>query len=206
MRILVVTAVEAERAAVVTALPAGADVEVIAGGFGPASSAAATAYALADAPVEPELVVSAGVGGGFAPLEPGDIAVAAGIVFADLGAETPDGFASAGQLGFGGDRYDVAPALAVQLVDRTRGHLGTVLTVATVTGSAARADALLERFPDAVAEGMEGAGVAAAAVRRGVPFAEIRAISNVVGPRDRGSWQLAEALAALGPAIANIVW
>ena len=36
--------------------------------------------------------MSAGIGGGFAPLSPGDIAVAAVIVFADLGAETPDGF------------------------------------------------------------------------------------------------------------------
>ena len=32
---------------------------------------------------------------------------------------------------------------------------------------------------------MEGAGVAAAAARFGVPFAEMRAISNAVGPRDR---------------------
>jgi futalosine hydrolase len=30
-----------------------------------------------------------------------------------------------------------------------------------------------------------------------VPFAELRTISNPVGPRDRGSWKIPEALAAL---------
>ena len=44
---------------------------------------------------------------------------------------------------------------------------------------------------------MEGAGVAAAAARHGVPFAEVRAISNLVGPRDRAAWRIPEALAAL---------
>jgi futalosine hydrolase len=210
VRILVVTAVEAERAAIATAVAGTgrSSVEVIVGGVGPACAAAATAFALCagtDAAAAPDLVLSAGIGGGFAPLAPGEIAVASSIVFADLGAETPEGFVSAAELGFGVDRYGVGPALAVQLAERTRGHLGTVLTVATVTGSTASAEALRSRFPDAVAEGMEGAGVAAAAAGRGRPFAEIRAISNVVGPRDRESWQLAEALAALGSALASIV-
>jgi futalosine hydrolase len=55
-----------------------------------------------------------------------------------------------------------------------------------------------------VAEGMEGAGVAAAAALYGVPFAEVRAISNPVGPRDRGTWRVAEALEALGSAVASV--
>ncbi len=77
-----------------------------------------------------------------------------------------------------------------------------MLTVATVTGTAATAAALNQRFPDAVAEGMEGAGVAAAGALRGVAFGEIRAISNRVGPRDRDAWQIPLALQSLGRAIA----
>ena len=38
------------------------------------------------------------------------------------------------------------------------------------------------RCPDAVAEAMEGAGVLAAARIHGVAFAEVRTISNLVGP------------------------
>ena len=39
--------------------------------------------------------------------------------------------------------------------------------------------------------------MATAAAQAGVPFAELRTISNPVGPRDRASWRLPEALAAL---------
>ena len=83
--------------------------------------------------------------------------------------------------------------------------MGTILTVATVTGSAATAATLQARHPDAVAEAMEGAGVAAAATLRGVSFGEIRAVSNTVGPRDRAAWDIPAALSALGEAIAAVV-
>jgi futalosine hydrolase len=189
MRVLVVTAVEAERTAI--DLP-----DVLVGGIGPAASAAATASALARGSYD--LVISAGIAGGFAPLGPADIAVAATIVFADLGRETAAGFEPIESAPM---RYEVDPRLAVELSDRTGGHLGTIVTVATVTGTAATAQQLLARHPDVVAEAMEGAGVAAAAACHGVPFAEVRAISNVVGPRERASWRIGEALTALGSAL-----
>jgi futalosine hydrolase len=46
--------------------------------------------------------------------------------------------------------------------------------------------------------------VAAAAAWHGVPVAELRAISNLVGPRDRDSWRIGDALAALGAAVAAV--
>ena len=201
MKTLVVTAVPAECDAIAAALPPDASVSLVVGGVGPAASAAATARSLRDV----ELVLCAGIGGGFGPLRPGDIAVAADIVFADLGAETADGFVPLSALGYGDEHHRVEPKLAVELVDRTGGHLGTVLTVATVTGTAATRDALTERFSDAVAEGMEGAGVAEAAAAAGLPFGEIRAVSNPVGPRDRAAWDVPGALAALGRAIAAVL-
>ena len=42
----------------------------------------------------------------------------------------------------------------------------------------------------------------AAARIHGVPFAELRTISNLVGPRDRASWQIGPALDALAVALA----
>ena len=203
MDLLVVCAVEAERVAVVAA---GTKADVIVGGVGPAAAAAATSRALSGRTYD--LVLCAGIGGGFASLGPGDVAVAASIVFADLGAETADGFVPLSDLGFGSEQYAVEPKLAVELADRTGGHLGSVLTPRTVygrpilTGTSATADALARRFPDAVAEGMEGAGVAAAASLHDVPAAELRAISNPVGPRDRGSWEISRALESLGRAVA----
>jgi futalosine hydrolase len=198
-RLLVVTAVDAECAAIRSASP---DVEVVVGGVGPAAAAAAASAALARGGYD--LVLSAGIGGGFAPVGVGAIGVASRIVFADLGVQTAEGYVPASAAGFGVDSYDVDPQLAIELADRTGGHLGSVLTVATVTGTADTAALLAERFPDAVAEGMEGAGVAAAAALHGVRCAELRAISNPVGPRDRAAWRIPEALAALGAAVAAV--
>lgn len=202
MTLLVVTSVDAERDAVRAALKDDASARVIAGGVGPAASAAAASAALASD--DYELVLCAGIGGGFAPLRIGDIAVSSSVAFADLGAEDGDRFLPLSDLGFGTAHYDVEPRLSVELTDVTGGHLGTVLTVATVTGTEHTADAHRARFPDAVAEGMEGAGVAAAAVLHGVPFAELRAISNLVGRRDRDSWDIPAALTALGAALAAV--
>ena len=39
--------------------------------------------------------------------------------------------------------------------------------------------------------------MAVAAAQAGVPFAELRTISNPIGPRDRDAWRLREALTAL---------
>jgi futalosine hydrolase len=200
MHLLVVVAVAAERDAILAAAP---QADVLVAGVGPVEAAAATTLALSRASID--LVISAGIGGGFAPLGIGKVAVASTITFADLGAETAEGFLPVSSLGFGSERYEVPARLAIELADLTGGHLGSILTVATVTGTAHRAAGLLAGHPDAVAEAMEGAGVAAAARLCGVPVAEVRAISNLVGPRDRGAWRIPEALAALGTALASIL-
>ncbi|MFJ8628266.1 futalosine hydrolase [Kitasatospora sp. NPDC093550] len=221
-RLLVVVAVAAEAEAVLRGLPGGAvalplpggtlhrsggaPVDVLAAGVGPAAAAAAASAALAARPYT--LVVSAGIAGGFAPHAPvGATVVADAIVAADLGAETPEGFADVTELGFGTVRHTPPPAL-VGLVGRAladRGAVtGPVLTVSTVTGSARRAAALAARHPGAAAEAMEGFGVAEAAARYGVPALELRTVSNPVGPRDRAAWRIGEALAALERAFAAL--
>ncbi|MFD3838432.1 futalosine hydrolase [Streptomyces sp. NPDC058642] len=195
MRILVATAVPVERDAVARAFD-GAPVDVVAVGVGPALAAAATATALAGTPYG--LVVSAGIAGGFQPEAPvGSLVVADEITAADLGAETAEGFVPVTELGFGTVTHRPPEALVRDAVAATGARRGAVLTVSTVTGTAARAAALRERHPTALAEAMEGFGVAEAAALHGVPVLEVRAVSNPVGPRDRAAWRIADALAAL---------
>jgi futalosine hydrolase len=174
-------------------------------GVGPALAAAATARLLADAEhagYPYDAVICAGIAGGFAGrVEVGGLAVATVSIAADLGADSPDGFIGLDELGFGTAKR---PA---DLGDRLRKVLpgvvaGPILSVSTVTGTAAGTKAITERYPDAVAEGMEGFGVACAAGDR--PFGEVRAISNVVGPRDRSAWRIAPALAALETAFRRL--
>ncbi|MES5821707.1 futalosine hydrolase [Streptomyces sp. RG80] len=198
MRILVATAVPVERDAVARAFEgtAAALVDVIAAGVGPALAAAGTATALAGGRYG--LVVSAGIAGGFQPEAPvGSLVVADEITAADLGAETADGFLPVTELGFGTVTHRPPEALVRDAVAATGARSGAVLTVSTVTGTAARAAALRERHPTALAEAMEGFGVAEAAALHGVPVLEVRAVSNPVGPRDRAAWRIPDALAAL---------
>ncbi|AZS76619.1 futalosine hydrolase [Streptomyces lydicus] len=223
MRVLVVTAVAAERDAVCAAaepcdgmtLPGGHELrraaglpvalDVLAAGVGPAAAAAGTATALTAAALAGQpygLVVSAGIGGGFSPgpgsgAPLGSVVVADAIVAADLGAESPDGFVPVTELGFGTVVHRPDPALVRAVAAAAGAVAGTVVTVSTVTGSAARAAELAERHPGVRAEAMEGFGVAEAAAAHGVPVLEIRTISNAVGPRDRAAWRIGDALTAL---------
>ncbi|GJF28247.1 Futalosine hydrolase [Kitasatospora sp. NE20-6] len=181
----------------------GIPVDVLAGGVGPASVAAATAAVLAGR--RHRTVVSAGIAGGFPGVAPvGSVVVASAILAADLGAETPDGFTDVAALGFGRVRHVPAPPLVARLATALDAAAGPVLTVTTVTGSAGRAAELAARHPGAAAEAMEGFGVAEAAALFGVPAFEIRTVSNPVGPRDRAAWRIKEALEALERAFAAL--
>ncbi|MFF3643903.1 futalosine hydrolase [Streptomyces sp. NPDC002564] len=203
-RVLVATAVPAERDAVAGALTGIPGLDVLAVGVGPAAAAAGTATALARAAAADRpygLVVSAGIGGGFVPHAPvGSLVVADEITVADLGAETPDGFAPVTELGFGAVTHRPPRSLVRGAADACGAATGTVLTVSTVTGSAARAAELRARHPRALAEAMEGFGVAEAAALHGLPVLEVRAVSNPVGPRDRAAWRIGDALTALSDA------
>jgi futalosine hydrolase len=102
------------------------------------------------------------------------------------------------QLGFGSNLLDADPTLLKQLTTALpTAVVGDILTLATVTGTAETAAGLRTRHPQAVAEAMEGYGVACAAQTAGVPFAELRTVSNPIGPRDRAAWRLREAFSAL---------
>ncbi|WP_033027661.1 futalosine hydrolase [Streptomyces rimosus] len=232
MRVLAVTAVAAERDAVasgvagaggaeVVALPSGGALhrvragerpsvvlDVLAAGVGPAAAAAGTATALTAAVCGGtgyDLVISAGIGGGFAPGAPvGATVVADEIVAADLGAETPDGFVPVTELGFGTVVHTPPPDLVRALAAATGAVCGAVLTASTVTGSAGHAARLAARHPRALIEAMEGFGVAEAAAAQGLPVLEIRTVSNPVGPRDRAAWRIGEALGALSAACAAL--
>ncbi|MEU9241345.1 futalosine hydrolase [Streptomyces sp. NPDC048385] len=223
-RVLVATAVPAERDAVARAftdvttevrlpgspplLRTAGGYDLLAAGVGPALAAAGTATALTAAALDGRpytLVVSAGIAGGFQPEAPvGSLVVADEITVADLGAETADGFLPVTELGFGTVSHHPLNSLVRVTAQATGAHPGAVLTVSTVTGTAARAAELRARHPRALAEAMEGFGVAEAATAHGVPVLELRAVSNPVGPRDRAAWRIGDALDALTEAFGKL--
>lgn len=200
-RVLIVTSVSAERDAVLRGLNSDPRFEVMVVGVGSVVAAVNTSRALATA--EYCLVICAGIGGGFSgKAEVGSLVVANEIVVADLGAETLEGFNSMEELGFGFTRIQTDSNLVERVTKALQmaklpTNAGPVLTVSTVTGTAETAIELAARIPGATAEAMEGFGVGFAALDRAVPVLEIRAISNMVGPRDRSAWRIKEALNVL---------
>jgi len=216
-RLLFVTAAAAERDAVLggraaaqgfvsgtevlrVSTPAGL-MDVLATGVG-SVAAAVEVGALVN---EYDLVINCGIAGGFPAAPVGSVVVASSVVHADLGTETESGFTSMADLGWGPIRFALDQPLVELVSTRTGGQVGAILTVSTVTGTQARADALLHAHPDALAEAMEGIGAFRAAARAKVPFVEVRTISNPVGPRDRDAWQIGDALLALTTAVSSLV-
>lgn len=228
MLTLVITAVDAERDAVVRDLgptrevrvgayaglcaqtPDG-DVHAFSGGVGPVAAAVATSTLLALGPAY-DLVVSAGVGGGFdGRAEIGDLVLADVSVAADLGALTDSGHLTLADLGLPGESgFQHADAGLPHRLARGGYRLvsGTVLTLTCMTGTKERAAELAARHPGAVAEAMEGYGVIAAtrptATTRAVATAELRAVSNIIGRRDPATWDLPTAFDTLARAFAAL--
>ncbi|MBB5174284.1 futalosine hydrolase [Texcoconibacillus texcoconensis] len=200
-KILIVVSVEAEKEAIQKGLANDQRFDVIVSGVGPTAAAARTATALVGE--DYELVINAGIAGGFVGrAEVGSLVLATSSIAADLGAESEESFKPLEELGLGSTiihtefGYNVPVVQALQ-TKNVPVYQGSVLTSSTVTGTRQTAEYLSKRIPYATAEAMEGFGVATAAEQMNIPYMEVRAISNPVGPRNRDAWKIEEALSAL---------
>ena len=197
--IVVATALEAAR------LPKLEHSIPVVSGIGAVNAALATQAGILEH--QPGMVLSVGIGGAYpsSGLQPGDAAVSSAIVYAGLGAMDGSEFLDLEQLGFPlleRDESKTFNTLPVSGLSRAFAEAagiahGPFLTLETVTGSLEATSRIEVRFPGALVEGMEGAGVAHAAFKHNIPCLEIRGISNMVGPRDRSKWKIPEALRAL---------
>lgn len=138
-----------------------------------------------------------------------DRAVALGTVvhvtsdrFSELGAEDGDDFSTVHDLGLLGPDEppfrDGAIVNASPPVNPALRRLATVngITVNTVHGNEATIAAVAQRFQPQV-ESMEGAAFMYACALREIPYAQVRAVSNVVERRNRAAWQIGAAVHAL---------
>jgi futalosine hydrolase len=162
-----------------------------------------------------DLVISAGIAGGFRDrAEIGDVVLADHVIAADQGVMTDEGFSTLRDLGLPGEggyavgNVDYRARLAS---GSYRLIAGDILTLSCMTGTDARAAELAARYPRAVAEAMEGYGVIEA-IRRDyartghdIAFTEIRAISNIIGRRDRSTWNIPLAFSALSNAMSTLL-
>ena len=121
----------------------------------------------------------------------------------ELGAEDGDDFLTIHQLQLLGenefpfDRGMLVNANPPQLPPLTALRSVTGITVNTVHGNERSIAAIRDRF-DPDVESMEGAAFMYAGLVAGVPFAQVRAVSNAVVRRNRSEWRIDEAIRALG--------
>lgn len=166
-------------------------------GVGPVEAAAALGAALPC--LRPRGLVVVGSGGAFpgSGLAKGDLALAASETWAQLGREPETSGGPAEPLPFQPQRIETDAEL-LAAVSGAAAHLGLPLaagpfvTTATVTTRPATA-AQVRAALAALVENMEGYAAARAARIHGVPFVELRGVSNAVGEADRARWDLPRA-------------
>ncbi|MCR9160172.1 MAG: futalosine hydrolase [Nannocystaceae bacterium] len=155
----------------------------------------------------PEVVVNFGVAGCFpgTGLEVGDVCLVSQESLADEGVVTEDGFEDLVALKLAARatwRADEAwtrrVSSVLQGVPSVRGT-----TVSTVSGTDALASAYAKRVRPAV-ESMEGAAVARVCEAFDVPWVQVRSISNRVGERREGGWDIRLAKARLHDAVRRL--
>ncbi len=159
-------------------------------------------------------VLNFGVGGAYL-LEPGDKAVLMDVclaeaeLFGDFGICYPDRMEPLAEHLVQRAVYE----LDSELLDRAESLLnkekiivkrGLFLTVCGVSGTKKRGDILCSHYKG-ICENMEGAAVARVCEAFGLPFLEMRTISNYVEDRDLSRWKLPEACKQAGKAAAILL-
>ena len=209
MRILIVAATAPEIDPVVAKFPsasdrgprmktythAGHEVDVLVTGVGMVATSAWCSRVLAQTRYNVGLNV--GICGSFDPaLAPGTVVHVVTDRIAELGAEDGETFLSIAELNLPCEHefVNAAPPSNAAL---SRLPAVTGITVNTVHGNARSIAAVTRRFKPQV-ESMEGAAFMYACLIHDLPFAQVRAVSNVVEPRNRDAWKMAEAIHNLG--------
>lgn len=215
MNVLLVAATELELRPVIKALEAngfarnGHPIHCLITGVGQV----ATAFALADYLLQHHqgfgAIVQAGIGGVFNGLYPlGTVVQVERDCFGDLGMEENGRFTTLFQAGLAGanekpftDGWLVNESALLHQLPLPQVK---AVTVNKVSDSALQRQQLWDTFGPAV-ESMEGAAFHYAGLQYGLPFVQLRAISNAVGERDKAHWDIPTAVHNLGTAVLQLI-
>jgi futalosine hydrolase len=208
-RSLLVAATSAEIAPLVAGLSSRHQFDVLITGVGMVATAARCSQALSRTSYQ--LALNFGVCGSFDPeLTPATVVHVVKDRLSELGTEDGDAFLTIQQMRLlgddefpftGGELVNAAPPVNTAL---SRLPAVNGITVNTVHGNAQSIAAVEARFRPRV-ESMEGAAFMYACLIHRVPFAQVRAVSNIVERRNRDDWKLAEAIDSLNAAARSIL-
>lgn len=128
-------------------------------------------------------------------------------IYSDLGADSPTGFLGLEEMGF--PAFSVAGRSYFNRIPNPHPALPGMpvcrgITVNTVNGEATAIGRTQQLWSPEV-ESMEGAPFFQACLVAGIPFHQIRAISNRVEPRNRAAWRIPQALLALEQSVMHLL-
>ncbi|MEE8469436.1 MAG: hypothetical protein V3T22_13330, partial [Planctomycetota bacterium] len=152
--------------------------------------------------LRPRRVVLLGIAGSYDPerLALGSAATFEAVALDGVGAGEGPGFLSPTDLGLpqwpGGEGTPSGDVHERLPLDPAGPGQALLLSVCSAADGESQVARRRERFPSALAEDMEGFGVALACALQGVPLTVVRGICNRAGDRQRGGWCVAEALDA----------
>jgi futalosine hydrolase len=171
-------------------------------GFGPIAAAARAAALISR--YKPERVMLIGIAGGF-DIEQHPIGTAYRfdqVACTGIGVGSGGNHQSAHEIGWqqfgGGDAQPQIGDVITLQSTFVKGVpcAGKILTCCSVSATPGEAEQRQRLHPDAIAEDMEGFGVAMACTLAQVPLQIVRGISNLVGDRDLRKWRIEDALAS----------
>lgn len=149
-----------------------------------------------------DFVLQAGICGSFDKTIPlGSLFRVESEQFGDLGAEDHHLFLDVFELGLLSPSAfpfteGKLPVPHSPLLDKIRLPAAPGITVHTVSGSDYTTEMRIEKYAP-VLETMEGAALHYVCLMEGVPFAQVRAVSNYVEARNREAWNMEEAVSRL---------
>jgi futalosine hydrolase len=185
----------------------GHTVTVLVTGVGQVAAAHALTAAICQR--RPDAAIQAGIAGAFAgPPLLGQVVQVERDCLGDLGFEEKGRFTTLFEAGLA--KANEKPYTGGWLINQT--HLLNKLnlpkvkavTVNKVSDSPLQRQQLLDCFDPAV-ESMEGAPFHYACLQFGLPFVQLRAISNAVGERDKANWDIKAAVDNLSKALLQLI-
>jgi futalosine hydrolase len=216
MRVLVVAATETEILPLVSALQrtsdrgprttsythAGHDIVVLTTDVGMVATAAWCSSVMSNETFD--LALNFGVCGSFdRRLEPGRVVHVVSDRLAELGAEDGDAFLPIDELQLPAE-HEFMNANPPKIEALSQLPAVSAITVNTVHGSERSIAAVVARCAPQV-ESMEGAAFMLACQIHGLPFAQVRSVSNIVERRNRSGWRMMDAIASLNDVAIAIV-
>ncbi len=183
-------------------------VDVLVTGVGALQCAAHVSRVLATR--QYDLIVQAGIAGSFSPELPKlSVVRVVSEICGDLGAEDNGGFLHIGDMGLlDADQFPFrhgelhATPLEIAALSGLAGVRS--VTVNRVLSEERSIRWMTERFDPHVVN-MEGAGLFYSALIAGVPFVSIRAISDMVGPRDKSKWDIPGSVRELDVVVESVL-